>query len=77
MKVQFLVTITVGPYEPQPKTDFERNDGKAISPYLKEKLSEAIEVGETWQYNAIVKRSTVKKYRPKTTFVVGKGYVAL
>jgi hypothetical protein len=62
MKVQFLITVTFAPNpEPQAKSDFEMNDGKAMIPYLKEKLLESIAPGDTWQYNAVVTKATVKK----------------
>lgn len=56
MKIKFLVTVTIGPNEPQNASEFIRKDGKAMIPYLKGKIQNAIQAGETWQYNALVKK---------------------
>lgn len=52
MKITFNVTVTIDRINEQPQEEFRKEDGKAMIPYLKEKIEES--VAGSWQYNAKV-----------------------
>lgn len=59
MKITYSVTVEVEPRdEPQTKKSFNREDGKSMKPYLKEKIFNALR--GAWQFNAEVTSVTIK-----------------
>lgn len=60
MQIQFIVTVTVDRKDSdlQTEEEFEKDDGKAIAPYIREKVYDAL--NEAWQYNAEVKKVSFK-----------------
>ena len=53
--VTFTVTVKVGCSEPESfesQKEFDNNDGKAMTPYLKEKIVDAL--AGSWQHDAKV-----------------------
>lgn len=68
MKITFNVTVTIDRINEQPLEEFRKEDGKAMIPYLKEKIEESLV--DTWQYNAKV--YNVKVTRKKDIQTVHK-----
>lgn len=61
MTVSFTVTVTFQPIEPQSKKSFAKEDGKAMIPYIREKLEDALMKRDTWQWNAQVTKTIITK----------------
>lgn len=69
MKITFNVTVTISRKERQSISEFEKEDAKAMKPYLMGQIMDAVK--DAWQYNAVVTdcEVTVKKgssKKPKT-----------
>lgn len=64
MQIQLLVTVTVAPSDPQPIKEFNKDDGKAMYPYLVEKISDSLQ--GSYQYNAYVTRVKITAPRKRS-----------
>ena len=62
MKLQFKVTVQIERLDKDCQTlkEFVKDDGRAMSGYIKENIINAVRAGR-WQYNAVITSSKVTK----------------